>query len=350
MRPLIQYARSIGGVRIAYSTVGNGPPVVLMPVLPASHLELEWDLPGRGAWYTDMAQSFTLVRYDGRGSGLSDRDVDDLTFSAHMADLKAVVDALGTPRFSLVARHIAGPIAMSFAAENPERLNRLILWHTFARVGDFSDLARTQAIGSLLQGGWDLFTEMCAYASLGWPSTETARQFAAYTRSSIGQSNYIGTWQGLREIDCSDILPMISTPTLIFHRRSAPKFDVEVSSSLASLIPNARLILVEGASSAFFGEDMANITESLSGFLRHGFGECGALGAPPSMIHQQSGLTNRETEILRLLSSGRHNKEIAQDLALSVHTIDRHLANIYNKIGAHNRVEAAAFALRRGIA
>jgi DNA-binding CsgD family transcriptional regulator/pimeloyl-ACP methyl ester carboxylesterase len=348
MQPQIRYLESFDGARIAYSVVGNGPPLVIMPVLPGSHLEMDWQLPDRQEWYTRLAQSFTVVRYDGRGAGLSEREVQDLSFPAHVADLGAVVDKLGGERLAILARHIAAPVALTFAGDHQKRVRRLILWNAVSRMSDFTGTRRTQALLTLLEKDWELFTETMAYAGQGWPETARARQFAAYIRAAISQTMYRQYLIEFSRVDCTAELRRVSCPTLVFHRKEVAKFELAVSQKLAASLPNARLVLAEGKSSALFGEDLANVTGTIESFLKEpDEGESG----PDHLDKPQpsSPFTGREIEILRLVSSGKHNKEIAQKLSVSVHTVDRHLANIFAKIGAHNRVEAAAFALTHGI-
>jgi DNA-binding NarL/FixJ family response regulator len=124
------------------------------------------------------------------------------------------------------------------------------------------------------------------------------------------------------------------------------KFELGVSQKLVASMPNARLVLAEGKSTALFGEDLPSITETIEAFLQE--------TSAPAVQHTvpdvpDANFTGREMEILRLVSTGKHNREIADELGVSVHTVDRHLANIFSKIGAHNRVEAATFALTHGL-
>jgi DNA-binding CsgD family transcriptional regulator/pimeloyl-ACP methyl ester carboxylesterase len=346
MQPQIRYVESPDGTRIAYSVIGRGPALVITPVLPATHLEMDWQLPDREEWYTRLAQCFTVVRYDGRGAGLTQREVQDLSLQAHVADLTAIVDKLGFERFTLLSRHLAAPIALTIAAEQPERVSRMVLWNAVYRVSDFTATKRQQALLTLLEKDWELFTETTAYASQGWPETARARQFAAYIRASISQAMYRQHILALSDIDVTNVLPRVTCPTLVFHRKEVTKFELAVSQKLAELLPNARLVLAEGASTALFGEDLPSITETIEAFLQE---DCELpVSVDPEDLADLN-LTAREVEILRLVSSGKHNREIAIVLGVSVHTVDRHLANIFSKVGVHNRVEAATFALSHGL-
>jgi DNA-binding CsgD family transcriptional regulator/pimeloyl-ACP methyl ester carboxylesterase len=330
------------GTRIAYSVIGRGPALVIMPVMPGTHLALDWQLPHRGEWYARLAESFTVVRYDGRGVGLSQRDVSNLSVEAHAADLRVIVDKLALDQFALLSRHIAVPIAIKFAVDLPERVSRLVVWNAVYRFADFASTKRQQALNVLLEHDFELFTETAAYASQGWPETQFARQFAEYMRASISQAMYSQYLHAFRDVDVTSLLPRVACPALVFHRRDVAKFELGVSQKLAAGLANARLVVAEGKSTALFGEDLANITDTIESFLKE---TCDQTDSTLSSAR----LTVRERQVLRLLSAGKSNRDIAAVLEVSVHTVDRHLANIFAKIGAHTRLEAALFAVNHGL-
>src|SRR3990170_2954549 len=103
MEPRIQYAKTKDGVSIAYWTLGEGEPLVLMSEPGLSHIQLEWQIPECRRWYERFAEKRMIVRYDGRGVGLSDRDVSNYSLDAWVLDLQAVVNRLGLERFALFA-------------------------------------------------------------------------------------------------------------------------------------------------------------------------------------------------------------------------------------------------------
>src|SRR3990170_247545 len=116
MEPRVQYARTEAGVSIAYWAMGEGPPLVVMPNIPMSHVELEWRIPEYRAWYESMLGFSRVVRYDNRGSGLSDRDASDFSLEGHLRDLGAVADQLGDQPMALNAPLLVGPVAIAYAA------------------------------------------------------------------------------------------------------------------------------------------------------------------------------------------------------------------------------------------
>jgi len=143
MEPRIQYAKTADGVSIAFWTLGEGMPLVIMPPsVLASHVQLEWQWPEWRRWYEGLARRRKVVRYDGRGGGLSDRDVADFSLEARVLDLEAVVDRLGLERFVLLAAGTVGPTAIAYAVRHPPRVSHLLLWCAYARLLDIAAAVR----------------------------------------------------------------------------------------------------------------------------------------------------------------------------------------------------------------
>ena len=184
MEPRIQYAQTANGVSIAFWTLGEGMPLVHMPLL-ISHVQLEWQMPECRRWYERLAEKRRLVRYDHGGMGLSQRDMADYSLDAAVLELEAVVDRLDLERFDLLGLIHTGPIAIAYAARHPERVSHLVLWCTYARSSDFSQLPDVEAVRALMDKDWAFYTEAAAHAMLGWSEGEPARRYAALIRESI---------------------------------------------------------------------------------------------------------------------------------------------------------------------
>jgi class 3 adenylate cyclase len=244
MEPRIQYAKTADGVSIAFWTLGEGPPIVQMPGLPWSHIQLEWQNPGFRRWYESVAEKRKLVRYDWRGTGLSDRNVADYSVDAHMLDLEAVVECLGVQRFVLFGPTTAGPVAIAYAARHPEAVSHLVLWCTWGREG-----ARAQVLRLREGVDWELYTEAVAHATYGWSAGEEAHRYAAYMRECATPEAARATFRALAEFDVTPVLSQVRSPTLILQRRQMAVLPgLEVAKGLASGIPDARLVLLEGTS------------------------------------------------------------------------------------------------------
>lgn len=267
MDPRVQYARSEDGVSIAYWTLGDGEPLVYAPVMPFSHIQLEWGIPECRRWYELLADGRQLVRYDGRGSGLSDRDASDFTLEAQLLDLSAVVNKLGLERFVLFAAADPGMTAIAYAAQNPNRVSHLILWCTWATRADVSVSPRTKALRALLDQDWDLYTETVARALLGWQAEAEARQLAAFYRQCTTPEVLRRIAEAAYEMDVSYLLPAVQCPTLVLHRRELPSPELSVVEELAKKIPDGSLALLEGFSPIPFMEDMGAVLTATHEFL-----------------------------------------------------------------------------------
>jgi len=277
MEPRIQYTHTTDGVSIAFWTLGEGTPVVQMPNLPWSHIQLEWQDPGWRRWDERLAEKRKLVRYDGRGTGLSDRNVADCSIDAQLLDLQAVVERLGVQRFVLGGSAAACPVAIAYAARHPEAVSHLVLWYPWAR-----QEARAQALWALREAGdWELYTEAGAHATFGWSAAEEAHRYAAYMRECVTPETARAIYSALAEFDVATVLSQVRSPTLIVQRRQATVLpSLEVAKGLASGIPDARLALLEGASNVPWVGDEEAVLAAIDEFLGEGEEAPAARGAP----------------------------------------------------------------------
>jgi class 3 adenylate cyclase len=269
MEPRIQYARTADGVSIAFWTLGEGTPFVHMPFMLATHIELEWQIPEVRRWYERLAQNRKLVRYDSRGSGLSDRDVSDFSLDAEVLDLEAVVDRLGLEKFALLGAVHSGPVAIAYAARHAERVSQLLLFCSWARTRDTAS-PQLRALRQLIDTDWETYTETAAHTLLGWSEDERARRAAAMTRESVTQEALQAAVRAYRGFDVTALLPRVRSPTLVLHRRELRWLDVAVARGLASRIPDARLTVLRGTSPTPWLEDMEAVATAIEDFLREG--------------------------------------------------------------------------------
>jgi class 3 adenylate cyclase len=245
MEPRIQYAKTKDGVSIAFYTLGKGMPVILMPWIPWSHLEREWQMPELRRMVEAYSQKGMVIRYDHRGSGLSERDVTDRSLGAYLLDLEAIIGQLGLETFALVARASSAPVAIAFTARNPERVSRLVLDPmSYARASDFFT-PQVQRILALMEVDWELFTETIVRWALRWSEGGAERRGAAYLRECVTQQEAQAANQALQEVDVSDHLSQVRAPTLVVHNRRLQLSDLTVAKGLATNISNARLVIVE---------------------------------------------------------------------------------------------------------
>jgi len=280
MEPRIQYAKTSDGVNIAYSVIGDGPPLVHLPWFPINHLQAEWQVPEIRRWYERLAEKRMLVQHDGRGTGLSERDVTDFSVEARMLDLESVVDRLNLERFVLFGTLHTGPVAVSYAVRHPERVSHLLLWCTYALASDGVRSPQVQGVRALIDMDWQTFTETAAHAfATGWEAGEFAHRLAVLFQASVTQQEYQRFIPFLNAVDVTDLLPEVKVPTLVLHRRQLPLLGVDVARGLAARIPDARLALLEGESIFAYIGDMEAAAMAIDEFLRKS--ELAA-AAPPS--------------------------------------------------------------------
>jgi len=359
MEPQIQYVTTSDGVSIAYWVMGHGPVLVLMRSGMISHVQAEWENAEDRAWLERLIRSFTVIRYDGRGSGMSDRDAIDFSIEAQLRDLEGVVDAVGSNTLTLFAEFFAGPVAITYAIRNPDAELRLVLWHSFVNPSDYIQSAQGDALQALMDRDWELFTQTFAYSRRGWQAGLAAQGFADLLRKSTtpdAMKKAMVQWRA-PEYDVADLLSQVTAPTLVMQRQnylpaSGVVADetamVSMARRLASGIPNARLVLLGGDTGSPSAGDVDNAARSIEAFL--GVESQVSSRANHGEAQATDKLTTRELEVMRLIASGKSNKEIARSLGLSVHTVERHLSNIYGKIGVRGRTEAAAWAIKNGVA
>lgn len=335
MEQQIRFCTTSDGVRIAYATVGQGHPLVYVNGW-VSHLQWAWSEPKPRAFYEGLAKGRLLVRYDRRGTGLSDWDVQDLSLAARVLELETVVDSLSLGRFALMSLFGGGP-AIAYAARHPERVSRLILYGSCHRSPQPPELM--QPVLKLLRAKPEVGTG--AISSLIAPTGDPSlmARLSEWQRVSASGETAARILEASMTLDVTPLLKDIRAPTLVLHRRGDAIVPFELAREMASLIPGARLEPLDGDIHVPAWGDAKAILNAVDAFLGADIGSC-----------YPQGLTQREVEVLRLIAGGATNREIAAELVLSVRTVERHITNIYYKIGARGKADATAFALTHGLA
>ena len=253
MEQQIHFCTTHDGVRIAYATVGEGPPLVKAANW-LSHLEFDWRSPVWRHLLAEFARDHTFIRYDERGNGLSDWNVSDLSFNAWVEDLDSVVEAANLDRFPLLGISQGGAVAIAYAVRHPEKVSHLILYGAYARGWAMRDspeeIEQRQAALTLVRLGWgkdnpafrQLWTTL--YAPDATP--EQAQSFNDLQRVSTSPENAAKLLNIMGNIDVADLLPRVKVPTLVLHCRDEAGVPFEEGRKLASTIPGARFVPLNG--------------------------------------------------------------------------------------------------------
>jgi pimeloyl-ACP methyl ester carboxylesterase/DNA-binding CsgD family transcriptional regulator len=329
----------LDGRRIAYASVGEGP-LLLFGGRWVSHLAEEWELPGARAFFEELAATHRVVRYDRIGAGLSDRELPaGLSMEYEARVLAAVHGALGTEPATLFACSCAGLASALYASSRPEAVTKIVFFGGYASRDDIPDVTRRSLV-DFVRINWPLAAKMLAGLKLPHGSGDEIAVWSRYQRRAAEA----GVAAAFLELDLSadarPILPNVTTPALVVHRRGDRTVPIGRGRELASLLPNARFVAVAGDSHLPWVDDQRGLQRALTGFL----GESASADAS-----EESPLTRRETEVLRLVAAGLSNREIAFSLVLSEHTVHRHVANILRKLTQSTRAAAAAHATRAGL-
>ena len=248
----VRFCTASDGVRIAYGTAGQGPPLVKTANW-LNHLEYDWESPIWRPMLREFCSYASLIRYDERGNGLSDWDVEELSLDAFVADLEAVADAAGLERFSMFGMSQGSPVAVAYAVRHPERVAKLVLYGGFtkgARQRGAIDLHKEEAIATLIREGWGqdnpAFRQIFTSQMMPDASVEQAQWFNDLQRETTSPENAVKLRIAIDEIDIADLLPNLQTPTLVIHRRDDARQPFEEGRTLAAMIPNAQFVVLEG--------------------------------------------------------------------------------------------------------
>ena len=352
LRPDIRFCTAADGTKIAVGTYGSGPPLVRAGTW-LTHVEYEATNPLSAHWCEELARRHRYIAYDGRGCGLSDREVRDLSLDVFVADLETVVDGLGLGRFPLFGMSMGAPVAVAYAAKHPDRVSRLVLLGGYYR----SYLSSTNPDPRVLEEADVLFKS----ARLGWGTGSPAlRQvFAAKfmgesteaQRKAFEECQRVTSTAEVAEkylramfaLDVKALAPRVSCPTIAFHSRNDQLVFLEQGRKLAALIPGARFVPLESKNHVPFRDEPAwqTLATALRSFLEEDGG--GRALAPAKE------LTPRQLDVLRGVARGLTDKEIASELSLSPRTVEMHVARILAALACANRAQAVGKAKGLGL-
>jgi class 3 adenylate cyclase len=263
VEPEIRYCTTADGVRIAYSVRGDGPPHVVLGESIVSHVQLEASHPVLGPLFAELARHNTLIRFDQRGSGLSDRvmpsTIDDVDL-----DMEAVIARVGLGTFSVTALLTSSPGAITFAARHPDRIKRLVLIDGFARQADLLNTPQVRGLLAVAASDFVMATEVIGAISFGTGRDESRDQ-GAYIRSCIGPEYFANPTRGVLW-DASEAATQVRAPTLILRHRGLEYVTDEIVRDLAARISDSRLAIVDG----LWADDPVGLAVRVAEFINEG--------------------------------------------------------------------------------
>jgi pimeloyl-ACP methyl ester carboxylesterase/DNA-binding CsgD family transcriptional regulator len=347
----VRFAKSRDGTRIAFAMAGSGPPLIWVQDW-IHHLQLDWDSQVWRPWLAFLSRRHTLVRYDWRGCGLSDREAVCFTFDELIEDLEAVIEATQFDRFALYGMSGAGgAICMTYAARHPERVSRLVLQechsrHRFAGLSPSQLPKEAEARLEIFELGWSNQTPAYGqfYTTLHIPDSCPAqmRGYSDLLRKTTSPANAVQLLRTFWTVDVRDVIPRVACPALVLHARGNAVIPFDEGRKVAALIPDARFVPLESRNHVLLDTEPAwrSFVETVDQFLPF----------PPSAkpAPWAGELTAREREVLGVLALGADNAEIAARLGISEKTARNHLSIIFGKLGVRNRTQAVVLAREAG--
>lgn len=351
---VVHYCTTADGVRIAFEQSGAGPAVVKSANW-MSHLDEDRDSPLGRPWLDLLSQGRRLIRFDGRGYGLSERDPPALNFEGMVADLEAVADAARLDRFPLVGFCHGGPIAIAYAVRHPERVSALVLCGTYAQgraVRDRSpaDAAERELLLQMIELGWGQNTPAYrqVFASRAMPeaSAQAHAAFCAIQHASATPQQAQHLTRLFWQIDVSALLAQVRCPVLVLHARRDEVVPFAQGQLLAQRIGGARFIALDSSNHDLQADEpaWAVLCESVRDFLAEHAG-----AARPVDGRDLQSLTPREREVLEQVARGLDNEEIAATLFMSEKTVRNHVTAIFAKLDFSSRGRLIVWARDAGL-
>ncbi|MBO0706976.1 MAG: alpha/beta fold hydrolase [Candidatus Dormibacteraeota bacterium] len=334
----------VRGRRVAFQLTGTGPPIVA-PAWWLSNLELDARDQQQVQFWRSVAAGHSLLRYDHLGVGASDRNVspEELTLEVEVEVLVRLVEELGLRRITLLGGSSGGPAAVRFAARFPDRVDRLLLYGAFARGAAIADAPVREAIVGTIQAHWGLGSRLLCDLFLGPAGSAERERFAVYQRETATAGTAIALLQLMYQTDVRSDVGRVRVPALVSHRRGDRAIPFRLGRELAVGIPGARLVPLDGVAHFPWAGDSRLVVRALRSVLDAGGPPAAGLAQPPA------GVTERELQVLRLLARGFTDREIAEQLVVSPHTVHRHVANLRTRLGQSSRAALVAEAARRSL-
>lgn len=349
LKQKIRLCTAHDGVRLAYAVSGGGPPLVKVGNW-LTHLEFDLQSPVWGYLLEALSKDHTLLRYDQRGTGLSDWNVDAFGFDDHVRDLETVVDAAGFKRFPLLCVSQGSTVGVAYAVRHPERVSHLVIHGGYARgrrrrSDDPAYVEESETMMKLMEIGWGkndpAWRQFFTSQFIPGGRTEQHEWFNQLQRVSTSPQNAVRLLRGFEVVDVTPLLPQVRCPTLVLHATHDLRVPFAEGRILASGIESARFVPLEGGNHLMLADDAAwpRWQEEVRDFL-------GTPNQPPDARFDS--LTPRERELLEFIAQGRDNAQIAAAMRLTDKTVRNHITSVFAKLEVENRAQAIVLARNAG--
>jgi len=350
IRQRIRYLHTSDGVRLAWAEAGEGP-LMLKASNWLTHLEYDWESPVWRHWIHFLAEHFCLVRFDERGCGMTDWDVEDHSHDRRVQDLEEMADTVAPDgRMILLGISQGAAVCIDYAVRHPDRVSHLVLYGGYsrgvARRDNPKDARVYTAIIELARLGWGTenpaFRQIFTSRFIPGGSDEQLGWFNELCRKTTSPETAARLLEVRSQIEVTRLLPRVRTPTLVLHAREDNVTPLDEGRRLAAAIPGAQFVELDSRNHILLEGEPAwdRFREAVLDFV--------GIAAPRGEDSAFAKLSSREREILVLVTEGLGNAAIAERLALSEKTVRNHVSNLFDKLGVWTRAQAIVFARDRG--
>jgi pimeloyl-ACP methyl ester carboxylesterase/DNA-binding CsgD family transcriptional regulator len=298
-----------------------------------THLERSWSMPPERGFYESLSRGRTLLRYDKPGCGLSGATDREPSMELELETLDAVTAAAGATRFDLLGISLGAPVAAQWAAEHPDRVERLVLYGGWVRGRDVAGPDVQQHVLGLISRHWGLGSDVLADIFVPDADAVTRAAFIEYQRAAASADTVRTMLAFSYRVDVSDMLARIAAPTLVIHRDRDRAAPLAQGRALAAGIPGAELAVLPGRTHLPFIGDVDALVRVIRRYL----------GLPRLRRPAVPTLTTRQREVAALVSEGLPNREIAARLHITERSAESHVERIRTRMGFRSRAQIAAW-------
>lgn len=350
----IAYVRSKDNTNIAYALSGEGAPLVKAGTW-MTHLQHDWDSPVWAHWLRFLSERHTLLRYDPRGCGLSQTEVEQISLQDWVNDLEAVVDRVGLERFPLLGLSQGAAVTVEFAARHPDRVSKLILYAPFItgwRNSHHPVAERWRMMEQLVLAGWGdenlAFPSMFAHLFIPGGTPEQIHWYAELQRKSANKTVATRIMNMLAELRLFHRLQAVQCPTLVLQVSDDQVIRPESAAGIASEIPNSQFASIHSRNHILL-QDEPGWQEFQRLFNRFLPATGDTVTTQQADARRLQELSQRERQILAQMARGLSNRQIADTLFISEKTVRNHVTHIFEKLAVNSRAQAIVLARDLGL-
>ena len=342
--PPIQYCQSQDGTNIAWWSLGEGPPVLVMDITGLAHLALEWEVPALRRFYEGLATELRVIRYNPRSSGLS-AVADDLGLDAQTADVRAVLTGAGIEQVALLSSGMGIYYAAPFADRHASVVSSLVALLPQLDTTPIRRITETVVTTNSIAESSRFWANWCDPDRIDPPEHFIKLMTSALPQDIDTRSRHT---EARDSWDVKDALRRVTTPALVGH------WDGHLWSGgleVAALLPNAKLVIRKGTGYVWYDPEPESLYRVVRDFIsEHADPTPATTAQTQSPPDDTIPLSLREREVIALVADGSTNAQIAEALVIAPGTVARHVSNLLAKTGLKNRVELTRYAIEHGLA